>query len=59
VPGQQRSRQAGRPAGLGISALSRHTLTLNAPGQFAVLYVEGFPILRHWYVIYPGVGRCR
>lgn len=40
-------------AGLGISALSRHTLTLNQPGQFAVLDVAGFPILRHWYAVYP------
>jgi DNA-binding transcriptional LysR family regulator len=40
-------------AGLGLSALSRHTLTLNQPGQFAVLDVEGFPILRHWYAVYP------
>ncbi len=39
-------------AGLGVSALSRHTLTLNE-GQFAVLDVEGFPILRHWYAVYP------
>jgi len=40
-------------AGLGISALSRHALTLNQPGQFAVLDVVGFPILRHWYAVYP------
>jgi DNA-binding transcriptional LysR family regulator len=40
-------------AGLGISALSRHALTLNQPGQFAVLDVDGFPILRHWYAVYP------
>lgn len=40
-------------AGLGISAMSRHALALNAPGQFAVLDVEGFPILRHWYAVYP------
>jgi LysR family transcriptional regulator, low CO2-responsive transcriptional regulator len=39
--------------GLGISALSQHTLTLNQPGQFAVLDVQGYPILRHWYAIYP------
>ncbi|MES2365804.1 MAG: LysR substrate-binding domain-containing protein [Pseudomonadota bacterium] len=39
--------------GLGISALSRHTLTLNQPVQFAVLDVQGFPILRHWYAVYP------
>jgi DNA-binding transcriptional LysR family regulator len=40
-------------AGLGISALSRHALTLHQPDQFAVLEVEGFPIRRHWYVVYP------
>lgn len=40
-------------AGLGISALSRHALALNQPDQFAVLDVEGFPILRHWYAVYP------
>ncbi len=40
-------------AGLGISALSRHALTLNQPDQFAVLDVESFPILRHWYAVYP------
>src|SRR5574340_1081958 len=38
-------------AGLGISALSLHALALNQPGQFAVLDVEGFPILRHWYAV--------
>jgi DNA-binding transcriptional LysR family regulator len=40
-------------AGLGISALSHHTLALNQPGQFAVLDVAGFPIRRHWYAVYP------
>jgi len=40
-------------AGLGISALSRRALSLNRPGQFAVLDVEGSPILRHWYAVYP------
>jgi DNA-binding transcriptional LysR family regulator len=40
-------------AGLGISALSCHALTLHQPGQFAVLNVEGFPIQRHWYAVYP------
>ena len=40
-------------AGLGISALSRHALSLNQPDQFAVLAVVGFPILRHWYAVYP------
>ena len=40
-------------AGLGAPALSRNVLTLNQPGQFAVLDVEDFPILRHWYAVYP------
>lgn len=40
-------------AGLGISALSQHTLVLHQPEQFAVLDVEGFPIHRQWYAVYP------
>lgn len=40
-------------AGLGISALSAHTLALHQPGQFAQLSVQGFPIHSHWYVVYP------
>lgn len=40
-------------AGLGISVLSRHTLVLHPPGQFAILDVEGFPIHRQWYAVYP------
>jgi len=40
--------------GLGVSVLSRHTLTMEAPaGEITVLDVEGFPIERHWYVVYP------
>ncbi|MBN8763751.1 MAG: LysR family transcriptional regulator [Thiobacillus sp. 63-78] len=40
--------------GLGISVLSRHTLSLDAPlGHIAILDVENFPIRRHWYVAYP------
>ncbi|MBZ0070496.1 MAG: LysR family transcriptional regulator [Gammaproteobacteria bacterium] len=40
--------------GLGVSVLSGHTLTLDAPlGQLVILDVEGFPIPRHWYVVYP------
>lgn len=39
--------------GLGVSVLSKHTLSLDAPmGQLAVLDVQGFPIERHWYVAY-------
>jgi DNA-binding transcriptional LysR family regulator len=40
-------------AGLGISVLSRHSLVFDAAHQFAFLDVEGFPILRHWYAVYP------
>lgn len=44
--------------GLGVSVLSRHTLALDAPtGKLAILDVEGFPILRHWYVGYPSGKR--
>jgi DNA-binding transcriptional LysR family regulator len=40
-------------SGLGISAMSCHALALDQAGQFAVLDAEGFPIRRHWYVVYP------
>lgn len=41
--------------GLGVSALSRHTLTAEeATGDLVILRVEGFPIRRNWYVVYPG-----
>ncbi|MDX1978006.1 MAG: LysR substrate-binding domain-containing protein [Pseudanabaenaceae cyanobacterium bins.68] len=37
--------------GLGISILSRHTINLEgALGQLAILDVEHFPILNHWYI---------
>ena len=40
--------------GLGISVLSLHTLALEGPSsQLAILDVEGFPIERYWYVVYP------
>jgi LysR family transcriptional regulator, low CO2-responsive transcriptional regulator len=40
--------------GLGISVLSRHCLALEGEGgQLAILNVEGFPIERHWHIIYP------
>ncbi|MFE8035133.1 LysR family transcriptional regulator [Thiohalocapsa marina] len=39
--------------GLGISALSLHSLTLeSAGGQLALLDVEGFPIMRRWHLVY-------
>jgi DNA-binding transcriptional LysR family regulator len=45
-------------AGLGVSVLSRHTLALHDPAQFAILDVQGFPIMRQWYAVYPA-GRQR
>lgn len=39
---------------LGLSVLSLHTLSLEGTeGPVAVLDVEGFPILRNWYIVYP------
>jgi DNA-binding transcriptional LysR family regulator len=40
--------------GLGLSVLSLHTLTLEgSDGPVAILDVEGFPIMRQWYIVYP------
>ncbi len=40
--------------GLGISVLSLHTLGLEGTSdKLAILDVEGFPIRRQWYAIYP------
>ncbi|HEY9848223.1 MAG TPA: LysR substrate-binding domain-containing protein [Leptolyngbyaceae cyanobacterium] len=40
--------------GLGISVLSSHTLALEGQNsQITILDVEGFPIERYWYVVYP------
>lgn len=40
--------------GLGVSVLSRHTLSQDQRiNELAILDVQGFPILRHWYVVYP------
>jgi DNA-binding transcriptional LysR family regulator len=40
--------------GLGVSVLSLHTLTLEGTqGPVAILDVEGFPIRREWYLVYP------
>ena len=39
--------------GLGVTVLSRHTLTSDMPAdQLTILDVQGFPIKRHWYVVY-------
>jgi len=40
--------------GLGISVLSRHTLPFETnEAKLTLLDVQGFPIERHWYVVYP------
>lgn len=40
--------------GLGLSVMSLHTLTLEGTqGPVAPLDVEGFPIMRRWYLVYP------
>jgi LysR family transcriptional regulator, low CO2-responsive transcriptional regulator len=41
-------------AGIGVSVLSMHSLRLEqAAGLLAVLDVEGFPLVRQWYCVYP------
>jgi DNA-binding transcriptional LysR family regulator len=40
--------------GLGVSVLSRHVLALvGTKGPLTILDVEGFPIQRYWYIVYP------
>ncbi len=40
-------------AGLGLGIVSIHTLELELEtGRLAILDVEGFPILRHWYLMH-------
>jgi DNA-binding transcriptional LysR family regulator len=40
--------------GLGISVLSRHIVATEVTnGQLSILDVQGFPINRNWYVVYP------
>ena len=40
-------------AGLGISVMSTQALALNPVDQFAILDVQGFPIHRQWFAVYP------
>ena len=40
--------------GMGLSILSRHALMLEPMhDKIAVLDIEGFPIIRSWYIVYP------
>ncbi len=40
--------------GMGLAIVSQHSLLLEPMhGKLAVLDVEGFPIMRSWYIVYP------
>lgn len=40
--------------GLGVAVASLHTMTLDGQGDVVkILDVEHFPIMRHWYLVYP------
>ena len=41
-------------SGLGVSVLSVHTISLEGKdGPLVMLNVEGFPIMRNWYIVHP------
>ncbi len=41
-------------AGLGLSVLSLHSMTLEGPqGPLGLLNVSGFPIMRQWFIVHP------
>ena len=43
---------------LGVAVLSQNTVVLESEvGHIAVLDVEGFPIQRHWHIVYPADKR--
>ena len=49
--GSSEAIKQGVMAGLGVSVLSQHTLTLElATGKIKLLDVEEFPLIRYWYV---------
>ncbi len=49
--GSTEAVKQGVMAGMGISVLSQHTVTLElAAGTVKILDVEGFPLKRHWYI---------
>lgn len=52
--GSNEAIKQGIIGGLGVAVLSRHTLSAEGEaGRIAVIDVKGFPIRRHWYVVYP------
>lgn len=51
--GSNEAIKQGVAGGLGIAALSAHTLALGrASDEVAILDVQGFPIMRQWYLAY-------
>jgi DNA-binding transcriptional LysR family regulator len=51
--GESHDVEHGELAGLGLGILSLQTLEMElALKRLAVLQVEGFPIMRHWYVVH-------
>ncbi|WP_045225031.1 LysR family transcriptional regulator [Methyloterricola oryzae] len=45
-------------AKLGVAVLSRSTIALESEvGRMVILDVEGFPIRRHWHIVYPADKR--
>jgi len=51
--GSNEAIKHGIVGGLGLSVLSLHTLTLEGPnGPVALLDVEGFPVMRQWYLVH-------
>lgn len=52
--GSNEAIKHGVVGGLGLAVLSLHTLVLEGPdGPVALLDVEGFPIMRQWYLVHP------
>ena len=52
--GNAEAIKQGVMAGLGVSVLSERTLELELEtGRIAVLDVEGFPLVRGWFAVYP------
>ncbi len=52
--GSNEAIKHGIAAGLGLSVMSLHTVMLEgAGGAVAILDVEGFPIMRKWFIVYP------
>ncbi len=52
-PGSNEAIKQAVQAGLGLGIVSLHTLEMElALNRLAILDVESFPILRHWYIVY-------